>query len=212
MTRSAIVLAGGRGLRLGGTSKADITRGGMSLLERLSRELAQCGCNNRVCVGPESIAIPPGMTRTCEEPAEGGPVAGIVWGMDALGLLEKPSGTVAVLSVDAPGAASAAPRLFEALEGNPDADAAMLVDREGRYHHLIAVYRARALTKRIRALATSMPADSAPWFAGVRDMAAKHLVSEFDIVEVAEQDTSLPESRDIDTPADLRAWNARLGE
>ncbi|MDO5719714.1 MAG: NTP transferase domain-containing protein [Actinomycetaceae bacterium] len=212
MTRRAIILAGGRGTRLGGASKADIIRGGISLLARLSTELARCGSAQQVCVGPESIAIPPGMTRTCEEPAEGGPVAGIVWGMDALGLLEEPTGTLAVFSVDAPGAASAAPRLFEALEGNLDADAAMLVDREGRHHHLIAVYRAHALANRIRALATSMPADSGPWFAGVRDMAAKHLVRGFDVVEVAEQGISHPESRDIDTPEDLTIWGARIGQ
>lgn len=212
MTRSAIVLAGGRGLRLGGASKAEITRGGISLLERLCAELVACGCSSRVCVGPESITVPSGMRRTCEEPAEGGPVAGIVWGMDALGLLEEPTGAVAVFSVDAPGAATAAPRLFVALERNRDADAAMLVDRAGRRHHLIAVYRGRTLANRIRELAESMPAESGPWFAGVRDMAAKHLVSGFNVVEVAEEGSTHPESRDIDTPADLAAWGARLGD
>lgn len=212
MTRSAIILAGGRGTRLGGTSKADISLGGSSLLERLLDALEDCECGSRVCVGPASIEVPTGVIHTCEEPAEGGPAAGVVWGMDALGLLDKPTGTVAVFSVDAPGAGTAAPRLFDALDANPEADVAMLTDSCGRHHHLIAVYRATALANRIRALATIMPAASGPWFSGIRNIAAKHLVRGMSRVGIAEHTRLRPESRDIDTPEDLAAWGARIDQ
>lgn len=210
MTRQAIILAGGRGTRLGGTSKADIVLDGSTLLDRLLLALDQSNCTRQVCVGPPSLDVPDTVILTCEKPAEGGPAAGIVWGMDALGLLDTPTGTVAVVSVDAPGAETAISRLFEAIDADSSADVAMLVDRAGNYHHLIAVYRATSLAQRIRALALQMPSDNGPWFAGIRNIAAKRLVQNLHAVGVSERVGISPESRDIDTPDDLNAWSATI--
>lgn len=210
MTRHAIILAGGRGTRLGGTSKADISLAGITLLERLVHALNKFGCVHQVCVGPASLTVPSSVIHTYEEPAEGGPAAGIVWGMNALGLLDEPEGAVAVLSVDAPGAETATPRLFDALDDNPDADIAMLVDRSGRYHHLLAVYRACSLANRIRALASEMPPPHGPWFAGIRNIAAKHLSHQLCTIGVIEHVGISAESRDIDTEDDLKAWSATM--
>ena len=74
-----VVLAGGRGTRMGGRDKASIELGGRTLLERvLTADLG-----GRVVVVGET-AVPDGVRRTVEDPPGGGPVAGIGAGLDAL--------------------------------------------------------------------------------------------------------------------------------
>ncbi|ANS79642.1 Molybdopterin-guanine dinucleotide biosynthesis protein MobA [Serinicoccus hydrothermalis] len=74
-----VVLAGGRGSRLGGRDKAAIVVGGRTLLARiLATDLG-----GRVVVVGET-PVPEGVRRTVEDPPGGGPVAGIGAGLDAL--------------------------------------------------------------------------------------------------------------------------------
>ena len=63
----AVVLAGGRGIRLGGASKADLNVSGR-LLDRVLDGLRPHVNGRIVVVAPDGVAIPDGVIRTMEEP------------------------------------------------------------------------------------------------------------------------------------------------
>jgi molybdopterin-guanine dinucleotide biosynthesis protein A len=137
----SLVLACGAGLRMGdprGTDKAGLNVGGATLLDRVLAAVA--GAQRCVIVGPRRPTAWP-VTFTLEEPAGCGPAAAIVHG-----LLLVNAATVVVLAVDLPFAATAVPKLIDALTGD-QADAAMLVDDSGRRQPLLAAYRADALRR-----------------------------------------------------------------
>jgi molybdopterin-guanine dinucleotide biosynthesis protein A len=75
----AIVLAGGRGARLGGVDKADLVVGGQTLLERALA--ATAGANRTVVVGPRRPTSRP-VTWAREHPPGGGPVAALAAGLE----------------------------------------------------------------------------------------------------------------------------------
>lgn len=138
---AAVVLAGGTGLRLGGADKASIEIEGISLLERAVT--ATVSADEVVVVGSLVPTSRP-VTWTREDPADGGPTAGLLSGLDAL--LEAPE-LVCVLAVDMPRVTSSTiARLVEAVRADVDVDGAMLVDDDGRRQTLAAVYRFSALT------------------------------------------------------------------
>ena len=94
-----VILAGGRGSRLGGQDKAALVVGGRSLVERLLRDVDLGG--TVVVVGRTPLPpAPDGRTvlQTLEDPPDGGPVAGIAAGLDALS--DVPTEWVAVAAVD----------------------------------------------------------------------------------------------------------------
>lgn len=132
----AVVLAGGRGRRLGGASKPDVVVAGRRLLDHALA--ATAGARDVVVVGPAEVA-PPGVRVTREDPPGGGPAAGLAAGLAAL-----PAGAplVLVLACDLPRVADAVPALLAAARGG---DAAVLVDADGRRQTLAAVYRRDAL-------------------------------------------------------------------
>jgi molybdopterin-guanine dinucleotide biosynthesis protein A len=137
----ALVLAGGVGERMGdplGTDKAGLDVGGMTLLDRVLAAVADA--EHCVVVGPRRPTARP-VTFTIEEPAGTGPAAAIVHG---LSLVHAP--TVVVIAADMPFAATAVPRLIDAL-GGKQVDAAMLTDDSGRRQPLLAAYRADALRR-----------------------------------------------------------------
>ena len=76
----AIILAGGRGSRLGGVSKADLTVGGRRLLDVVLEAVRRA--RTTVVVGP--VAAPDGVLVTLEDPPGTGPAAGIVAGLEAV--------------------------------------------------------------------------------------------------------------------------------
>ncbi|WP_102161155.1 DUF6457 domain-containing protein [Zhihengliuella halotolerans] len=116
--RAAIVLAGGRGSRLGGADKATLELDGLSLLERAILTLAftpageeeNPGAEAIAVVGPESLrgrvqelaaecGIPIVLTR--EEPAFAGPAAAVAAGLAALDRVAPDAGGKCfVLAVD----------------------------------------------------------------------------------------------------------------
>ncbi|WP_249667400.1 molybdenum cofactor guanylyltransferase [Cellulomonas fengjieae] len=184
----AIVLAGGRARRLGGVSKPDVRVGGVALLDHALAAVA--GATAAVVVGPPTLARP-GVATVLEDPPDGGPVAGIAAGLDALPA-DGPD-LVVVLACDVPRAAHVLPALLAAVG---DADGARTV-ADGRAQHLVAVYRRAAL----RAALDALPA--------VHGAAAHRLVGGLRLVDVVDDRGA---SADADTWADVERLDAALGD
>jgi molybdopterin-guanine dinucleotide biosynthesis protein A len=141
MDFDAVVLAGGRGRRLGGVDKAAIVVGGRTLLERALD--AAAGARRIVVVGPRR-PVTREVTWTREDPAGGGPVAAL-----AAGLQHSTAEVVVVLAVDHPFVDQAAvARLVEALG---DHDGAVIADSQGR-PALAGAYRVGLLRRRLEVL------------------------------------------------------------
>lgn len=137
---AAVILSGGGGVRLGGVDKGSIEVHGRTLLEHALAATAEA--DEVVVVGPEVPTTRP-VTWTIEEPAGGGPAAGLLAGLDALAV--RPD-LVCVLAVDMPRfSAATLDRLVDVLAYDDEADAVCLVDDEHRKQWLAAVYRYDAL-------------------------------------------------------------------
>ncbi|WZH51440.1 MAG: NTP transferase domain-containing protein [Nocardioides alkalitolerans] len=133
-----IVLAGGRGSRLGGVRKADLRHDGATLLDRA---LAACAdCAEVVVVGDPPAGGRAGVRFVREEPAYGGPAAALLAGAAA-----SAPGTdlLVVLAVDMPllhrGTVA---RLLAAAGAGPALDGAALVDATGRRQLAMVLRRA----------------------------------------------------------------------
>lgn len=119
---AAVILAGGRGSRLGGVRKADLVVGGRRLLDVV---IDACeGCAPIVVVGEDDLEVPPGVLCTREEPAFSGPAAALAAGLAALrGHRSRAGGAlpewVLCLGCDQPGAPDAVPALIEAAATAP---------------------------------------------------------------------------------------------
>jgi molybdopterin-guanine dinucleotide biosynthesis protein A len=191
----AIVLAGGRGERLGGVDKAALLVAGRSLLDRALESLAGLSI---VVVGPRR-PLPSGVIAASEEPAGGGPAAGVVAGFRALEALlgqgapngEIPShAQIAVLAVDHPGVTPTTfRRLTAALRGRGLRGAVLAQD--GRRQYGVGIYSAGALRWSIF--------QRTAW----HDVALRSLLGPLVDVEVAALGA---EADDLDTPDDLRRW------
>jgi len=112
----ALILTGGRGRRLGGRDKAALPVAGTPMLQRA---LAAChGAGSVIVAGGGTVPtvaargpVPQDMHQVQEDPPDGGPVAGIVAGLE---LVSSP--WVLVLAVDQPDAGRAVPGLLAAAE------------------------------------------------------------------------------------------------
>lgn len=143
LPHDAVVLAGGRGRRLGHAHKPEVRVAGRPLLDRVLDATRRAG--RVVVVGPPELGRP-GLRTVLEDPPDGGPVAGIDAGVRALeGEPGTPADRVLVLACDVPLAAEVVPGLLAAARRRPDADVAWAVDAEGRGQPLLAVYRRDAL-------------------------------------------------------------------
>ena len=181
----AIVLAGGRGSRLGAPSKPEYVLGGRRLVDVA---LSAVGAARRiVLVGPGPA--PEGVLLTREDPPFGGPVAGVAAGFAALG--DHAAWTV-LLACDLPEAEVGVGRLL-AAEPGPEDDGVCLIDADGRLQWLLGCYRTQALARRL-----SERGDP-PLTAMYRLLEPLHLLG-------------IPADRtitdDIDTPADAARWTA----
>jgi molybdopterin-guanine dinucleotide biosynthesis protein A len=177
-----VVLAGGEGRRLGGVVKPALAVGGRQLLDIAVDVLA--GAQVIVVVGaplPTSSSV----TWIREEPAGGGPVAGLA---AALPLLHSPH--TVVLAADLPFVTMAAVDQLVAAIG--DAAAVIAVDDAGHDQPLIACFATDALR-------AALPAE--PHGASMRSL----------LSELATQDAIIrldlggdpPVTWDCDTAADL---------
>ncbi|SFE01690.1 Molybdopterin-guanine dinucleotide biosynthesis protein A [Actinopolyspora alba] len=137
---AGIVLAGGRGSRLGGRDKPAIRLSGLSLLDRTLDAVSDA--EPIVAVGPRrSTGRPVRWTR--EAPPGGGPVAALSAGLAALPPCVS---LVAVLAADHPWLSrDTLSRLLAALRRAPDSGGAVLVDTDDRPQWLVGVWRAVAL-------------------------------------------------------------------
>lgn len=136
-----VVLAGGGSRRLG-HDKLAAALGSGTVLDALLTGLAAAAPGVPVtAVGPpRTTALP--VTWVREEPAGGGPVAGLVAGLAGL----DDTAVVAVLAGDAPFAAPALGPLAAALR---DTDAAVGTDPDGHDQPLLALYRVGPLRRAV---------------------------------------------------------------
>ncbi|MDF9714930.1 NTP transferase domain-containing protein [Nocardioides sp. ChNu-153] len=124
---AGVVLAGGRGNRLGGVEKARLVVGGRTLLDRA---LDACAAASEVVVVGPVVPTERAVAFVREEPAYGGPAAGLLAGVAALGATVR---RVVVLAVDMPHVTAATvTRLGAAHDGAEAADGAVLLGADGR--------------------------------------------------------------------------------
>jgi molybdopterin-guanine dinucleotide biosynthesis protein A len=187
---TALVLAGGRGSRLGHDDKAAITIGGTSALDHLLAALPEKV--PVVVAGPERPTRRP-VTFRQEWPLHGGPVAGIASGLEVVS-----TPITALLGVDMPWAGALLAHLIAEF-ASCDAAALVPVDGAGFRQPLCAVVRTEALRGGLARLGDP------------RGRSLRELISLLDVHErrLSEAETSWVD--DIDTPQDLhRARSAPL--
>ena len=135
---AAIVLTGGQARRLGGVHKPGLLVGGRSLAARVLDAVGDA--QQVVVVGPAVPGVRVDLV-TREEPPGSGPVAALAAGLPAVS-----APVVATLGGDLPFLdAATVLDLRSALEAEPGAGAALLVDDAGRDQPLCAVWRTGAL-------------------------------------------------------------------
>jgi molybdopterin-guanine dinucleotide biosynthesis protein A len=183
MQVAVVVLAGGGARRWGGQNKTAALLGGRSVLEHAvaGARAGVAPAATVVVAGPQQ-AGPAGVEWVREDPPGGGPVAGLA---AAVAVLAVPVEVVVVVAGDAPFGGTAVPRLINGLLGDPDADAAVGVDPDGRRQPLLAAYRLAALLR-------SLAAVGDPAGAPLRAVLAGLAVAEVPVTE--------REALDLDTP------------
>ncbi|AXT85818.1 molybdopterin-guanine dinucleotide biosynthesis protein MobA [Aeromicrobium sp. A1-2] len=159
MTWDAIVLAGGRGSRLGGVDKATLEIAGETLLARTLRAVA--GADRVIVVGD---ARAPGAIVVQEEPRFAGPAAAIGAG---LGKVRAPY--VLVVACDQPFLGD----VVETLVGAAADDGVVAIDQDGRRQYLMSVLDTAALRAAIAAQPT------------LTDLSVRALLAPLTLVEIA---------------------------
>ncbi len=189
----AIVLAGGRGSRLGGVDKAGLVVAGSSLLD--TALTATEGCVPRVVVGPADLPVPDDVLRTREDPVFSGPASAVAAGMAAVAATGTDPDWVVLLACDVPGVGEAVPRLMDAARSvDASVDVVFAAAGDGRVDDrvewLVSIVRTAALTRVIDALGPG----------GTVDRSMRRLLG-----GLARSFVSVPAGAtdDIDTPADL---------
>lgn len=182
----AVVLAGGTARRLGGFDKAGIELGGLTLLERALDALIDI---DEVVVVGKAVPTERPVTFTREDPASGGPAAGLLAGLRAF---LRPPDWVVVLAVDMPLVTA---RTIRRMTAGQHADGAMLVDAEDRDQTLCGVYVVSSLLR------------NAPAYGEEFGLPMRALLEGLDLGRVpAEGD----ETHDVDTFADVKELREQL--
>ncbi|KQZ76354.1 molybdenum cofactor guanylyltransferase [Nocardioides sp. Root151] len=176
----AIILAGGTAARMGGVDKASIELHGRTLLTHTLDAVIDAG---EVVVLGDWVATDRPVTFTREDPHHGGPVAGLLTGLDAFARSPR---LVVVLAVDMPNVSMASLARLRAAVA--ERDGAVLCDLSGR-RQLAMVLRA----DRLRAVR--------PAYGEEHGMPLHRLLDGLDLVDVPALGA---EARDIDSWADLR--------
>lgn len=179
-----VVVAGGGSTRWAartgpGADKLAAPLGPGTVLQHLLRELSG---HDVVIVGPGGVL---------ERPTGGGPLAGF-----AAGLAASTAPVLVLLGGDQPFAASAVPRLLAALAADPDLDAVVGVDEDGRRQPLLSAHR-RTGAQRVL--------DGLPAIAG-------QPLRELFRGRVGEVAVSGREALDVDVPQDLDRARSLLAD
>ena len=182
MIVDALILAGGRSSRLGGSDKRKLVLDGETLLRRSIRAVGDAGVRTVVVVGDDGEH---GVPTVREEPPYSGPVAALAAGMRAL---PGAADAVAVLACDMPGIDRALPALLAAFRG----DGVIALDR-GRRQQLAIVVDPGALRSALATLPT------------VVDASMRDLLGRLDLVETVVPDGA---TDDIDTWDDAARFGA----
>ena len=138
----AIVLAGGRGSRLGGVDKAALEFEGETLIARTLRAVAGAG---RIIVAGDPGPVPEGTIVVREEPRFSGPAAAI-----GAAMAEVHAPYVFLVGCDHPFLSDAVDLLLDEASG----DGVIAIDADGRRQYLMSVLDASALRASIAAQAT----------------------------------------------------------
>jgi len=125
----AVILAGGRGTRLGGADKPALKVGDQTMLATVVMACQDAGADRIVVVGPGHEPLAARFVR--EEPAGAGPFAALRCGLAALLGSGEPgtTGLVAVLAADLPFLRAA--HLHTLLAAAGGRNGAVLIDDEG---------------------------------------------------------------------------------
>lgn len=135
----AVILAGGRAARLGGTVRKPLVDvGGRPMLDAA---LGAAGHAQQVVVVGD-VPVPPGVIGTVEDPPRSGPAAGLAAGLAAL-TADAP--WVLVLASDLPGAEEAVPVLLAEAAARSVADGICFHDETGHPQWMLGLYRTAAL-------------------------------------------------------------------
>lgn len=135
----AIVLAGGRGSRLGGIRKPELSLDGRRLVDRALAAVSRA--SSVVVVGDADVV---GVTVTREDPPYGGPVAALAAGM---AVIDVHAPWTLVLASDLPQVERAVPVLLGSQDDGHDG--VCLLGADGRLQWLLAYYRTTALQARL---------------------------------------------------------------
>ncbi len=192
----AVVLAGGRGTRLGGTDKPGLIVGGQSLLGAVVSAVTSAGADRIVVVGPERPGAGRRVRYAREDPPGRGPVAAL-----ACGLEQVSAPVVALLAADLPFLRPAhITRLVTALAAR-EAPGVVLLDDSARPQWLVSGW----LAARLRDALDRYPGSSLGGLLGPLDPV---------LLPDETAGGQPPAWLDCDTAGDLRRareWAARAG-
>lgn len=178
----AIILAGGRGERMGGVDKAMLHREGTTLLDRVLSAVA--AADEVICVGPPRPTASD-VRWTREDPIDGGPVAALA---AAIGYAS--AAVVCVLACDLPLIdAATVDRLLDGIDGN---DGCVSVDASGRIQYLTAAYNRETLSESLKG-------------PRVRNMSMRELTAGFSLASVTADTVT-----DVDSMDALEAFGLSL--
>ena len=136
----AVVLAGGRGTRLGGTDKPGLIVGGQTMLSAVVSAVTSAGADRIVVVGPERMGAGGRVRYAPEDPPGRGPVAAL-----ACGLEQVSAPVIVLLAADLPFLRPAhVTRLVTALAAQ-QAPGVVLLDDSARPQWLVSGWLAAGL-------------------------------------------------------------------
>lgn len=193
---AAILLAGGRGSRMGGISKPLLEIHGRTLLDAAIEAAQRAGCEP-IVLAAERITGPGAPTAQVtwvrEDPPYGGPAAAIL-----AALPHVTASRTLILACDLPRADDAVTLLLASVtdgDGVSENEGVCLSDAEGRAQWLTGIYRTGAL----RDAAAAIPH-------GGHDLSVRALLGDLRIDTVAAADDI---AKDIDTWDDLNEARRR---
>lgn len=105
MTFHGVIIAGGKGQRLGGARKAELRIGGQRLVDRVTDALGEMEAPLMVATGPGDVRVrlPTGAVAVADiEASLGGPLAGLAAAVEALRLRGIGAGLIVSVAVDTP--------------------------------------------------------------------------------------------------------------